>query len=170
MHKIQHPPPNKPEHNPHNWTPPKYGQTIQLAPLSDNLPILPVARIKRVQQIIGSLLYYAWAVDNTLLLTLNNIAAEQSQATTDTEKQIHKLLNYVATHHNASITYNASNMILKIHSDASYLSAKHSRSRAGRYFYMGKIVILSMHQYTLSAKLWKTYSHQQQKQKLAQFF
>ena len=124
MHKIQHPPPNKPEHNPHNWTPPKYGQTIQLAPLSDNLPILPVARIKRVQQIIGSLLYYARAVDNTILLTLNNIAAEQSQATTDTERQIHKLLNYVATHHNASITYKASDMILKIHSDANYLSAK----------------------------------------------
>ena len=97
-----------------------------------------MARIKRVQQIIGSLLYYARAVDNTILVTLNIVTAEQSQATTDTEKQIHKLLNYVATHHNASITYKASDMILKIHRDASYVSAKNSRSRAGGYFYMGK--------------------------------
>ena len=153
MHKMQHPLPNKPEHNPHNCTPSKYGQTIQLAPISNNLPILPVERIKRVQQISGSLIYYARAVDHTILLTLNNIAAEQSRATTDTEKQIHKLLNYVTTHNNASIIYKASDTILKIHSDASYLSASNSISRAGEYFNMGKIMILSMHQYTLSAKL-----------------
>ena len=48
LHKIQHPTPSKPEHNPHIWTPPEYGQTIQLAPLNMNLPVLPAPRIKRV--------------------------------------------------------------------------------------------------------------------------
>jgi hypothetical protein len=41
------------------------------------------------------------------------------------------------THPNAKICYLASDMILNIHSNASYLSALHACSRAGGYFFLG---------------------------------
>jgi hypothetical protein len=41
------------------------------------------------------------------------------------------LMDYLATHPDATIRYQASDMILAIHSDASYLSETESLSRAG---------------------------------------
>ncbi len=37
------------------------------------------------------------------------------------------------------ISYRASDIILNVHSDASYLSAPKAHSRAGRYFFFGSI-------------------------------
>ena len=98
LHKLQHKQPAKPEHNPHTWKPPKYGQKAQYVEPTPDLPILPPHRIKRVQQILGSLLYYARAVDHTILMTVNDLASQQSKANVQTEGKINKLLNYVATH------------------------------------------------------------------------
>ena len=39
----------------------------------------------------------------------------------------------------AKIRYKASDMVLNIHSDASYLSAPKARSRAGGYFFLGSV-------------------------------
>jgi hypothetical protein len=44
------------------------------------------------------------------------------------------MLDYLATHLDATIRYHASNMILNIHSDASYLSVSNARSRLGGLF------------------------------------
>ena len=93
-----------------------------------HLPTPHSGRIKQLQQIIGSLLYYARAVDHTILVTVNGIAAQQSKATTETEDKVTKLLNHVATSPNASLTYRQSDMNLVVHSDASYLSAHNARS------------------------------------------
>ena len=136
LHKLQHPVPTQPEHNPHAWKPPRYGEKAQYVEREQKLPILPPERIKRIQKIIGSLLYYARAVDSTILMTVNDIASQQSKATQATETKINQLLNYVATHPNASITYRKSDMKLVVHSDASYLSAPGARSRAGGYFFL----------------------------------
>ena len=38
------------------------------------------------------------------------------------EKRVSQLLDYLATHPDAKIRYHASDMVLNIHSDASYLS------------------------------------------------
>ena len=46
------------------------------------------------------------------------------------------LLDYVATHPDAVLTYSKSNMILAVHSDASYLTEPKARSRAGGHFFM----------------------------------
>ena len=43
---------------------------------------------------------------------------------------------YVATYPDAVITFKTSNMVLAIHSNASYLTEPRARSRAGGYFYM----------------------------------
>ena len=45
-----------------------------------------------------------------------------------------QFLDYVATQEEAVLTYNASDMNLAAHSDASYLSEPKARSRAGRHF------------------------------------
>jgi hypothetical protein len=48
-----------------------------------------------------------------------------------------QLLDYLATHPDATIRYHASNMILHIHSNASYLSVSNARSRHGDLFFLG---------------------------------
>jgi hypothetical protein len=47
------------------------------------------------------------------------------------------VLDYLATHPEAAIRYHASDMILHIHSDASYLSVFDARSRLGGLFFLG---------------------------------
>ena len=71
---------------------------------------------------MGTLLYYSIAVDPTMITALGSIAVQQSKGTEKTYTDTLWLLNYAATHLNAKIRYTASDMILHIHSDASYLS------------------------------------------------
>jgi hypothetical protein len=49
-----------------------------------------------------------------------------------------QLLDYLATHPDAAIRYHASDMILQIHSDTSYLSISNARSRLGGLFFLGQ--------------------------------
>jgi hypothetical protein len=60
-----------------------------------------------------------------------------STATTTTIKDVSHLLDYYSTHPEATIRYYASDMQLKIHSDASYLSEPKAKSIIGGYFYLG---------------------------------
>ncbi len=50
-----------------------------------------------------------------------------------------QLLDYLASNPNATIRYYASDMVLNIHSDASYLSKRKGRSRACGHFFLGKV-------------------------------
>jgi len=45
-------------------------------------------------------------------------------------------LDYAASHQDAVLTYNASNMILVVHSDTSYFSKSKARNQAGGHFFM----------------------------------
>ena len=47
-----------------------------------------------------------------------------------------QFLNYVAMQEKAILTFNASNMKLAVHSNASYLSKPKARSRAGGHFFL----------------------------------
>jgi hypothetical protein len=68
-------------------------------------------------------------------MALNDIATEQTVATEKTKTAAGQLLDYLATHPDAKIRFQASDMILHIHSDASYLSVSEARSRLGGLFY-----------------------------------
>ena len=68
-----------------------------------------------MQEIIGVLLYYARAIDCTMLPTLGSLAAAQSKATDTTAKACTKLLNYAATHPDAIVRYNKSGMVCLEH-------------------------------------------------------
>jgi hypothetical protein len=111
-----------------------YGKQPQLtAPISLS-PVLDAKRTKYIQEVIGVFLYYARAVDPTMFTTLKKLASRQASPTEELFNDVQHFLRYAASYPNAAITYHASNMILAIHSDASYLFE--SRSRVGGYHYL----------------------------------
>jgi hypothetical protein len=93
--------------------------------------------IKKVQKIVGSILYYAHAVDMTILMALSSIAVEQTGATEKTMSRCTQLLDYLSGNANATVRFHASDMILNRHSNASYLLEAKARSRACGHFFMG---------------------------------
>ena len=84
--------------------------------------------ITHLQEIIGTLLFLARAIDNTMLVALGTLAAEQIKGTTSTMDAVIQLLDYAASNPNPAIRYYKSDMILYCHSDASYLSEPQARS------------------------------------------
>ena len=86
---------------------------------------------KRIQEIIGALLYYARAFHNKLLLALSAIGDQQAAATEDTSDTIKQILDYVVTYPNDGIVYRASNMVLSYHSDVGFRNKSKGRSRSG---------------------------------------
>ena len=69
-------------------------------------------------------------MDCTILPAMSSIASTQANATEETEQRVKQLLDYLATLPNAKIRFYASNMVLNVHSDASYLSETDAKSRA----------------------------------------
>jgi hypothetical protein len=136
--RFQHTPPTRPQHSPHPWTKPEYGANIQYAESPDTTNNLPKKDITRIQEILGTLLYYAHAVDSTLLVAISSLSSEQTKGTIHTMKKITHLLNYCLTHPEATIRYNKSEMVLHIESDVSYLSESQMRSCAAGYFYLSQ--------------------------------
>jgi hypothetical protein len=71
-----------------------------------------------MQKVTGFVLYYARAVDPTVIIPLNDITTEQTKATEKTQAATNQLLDYLDTHPDTTIIYHASYMILHIHTDA----------------------------------------------------
>jgi hypothetical protein len=67
---------------------------------------------------------------------LSALASQQSNPIKRTMTLCKQFLDYVASQDEAVFTYKASNMVLAIHSDASYLSKPKARSRAGGHMFM----------------------------------
>ena len=136
LQRFQHTAPARPEHSPHAWNQPQYGAKIQYSAATDDTPFLDAANARHVQEVLGTLLFYARAVDLTMLKAIGTLATQQSKPTEATMKGIVKLLNYVAAHPDAQIQYRASDMVLWIDSDASYLSESKSRSTCAGYHFL----------------------------------
>jgi len=79
--RFNYKPPARPQHSPHTAPPRLFGQAAQNPVEHDPKPILPPDRIKHIQQIIGTIMYYARTADLTTLVALSSIASEQTQAT-----------------------------------------------------------------------------------------
>ena len=71
-----------------------------------------------------------------MLKALNSLALTQANATKDTAKGVVQLLNYAATNPDAEVRFIASDMVLHVDSDASYLSEPKARSTVGGYHYL----------------------------------
>ena len=89
---------------------------------------------KILQKTVEKFLYYAGAIDPTMLMVLKSLAVVQTNPTIKTAKQITQFLNYSATHPDAVIEYRRSGMILHINLDTSYISEPEAQIRAGGYF------------------------------------
>jgi hypothetical protein len=132
--KFQHNAPQKPQYSPHRAPPKKYGTAAHDPIPPDTTPKIDAPRIKIIQQVIGGVLYYTRAVDMTVLPALSTVASDQASATENTEAHVQQLLDYLATHPHATVRYHKSDMILNIHSDASYLSETKAQSCVAGYF------------------------------------
>jgi hypothetical protein len=104
------------------------------------LPLLDQQGKKFIQQVCIKFLFLGRAVDPTLLCPISAIAFQSSNPTVDTLQHTKQLLDYITTQDDAVLTYNASDMVLAIHSDASYLSEPGARSRAGGHFFLSSNV------------------------------
>jgi hypothetical protein len=71
-----------------------------------------------------------------MLTALDSIATQQANPTENTMIKVKQFLDYAFTHPDPIITYQASDMVLAAHSDASYLSEANSCSQAGGHFFM----------------------------------
>ena len=71
-----------------------------------------------------------------MLVTLSTLASQQANPTEKTMELTKWFLDYAATHPNPILTYRKSDMVLAVHSDASYLSESKARSRAGGHFFL----------------------------------
>ena len=98
IQRFTHPIPKKPQAAPSKWTAPNYGASVQYAEPEDETNHLDKSGITRLQEIIGVLLYYARAVDNTMLVSLGiMLASAQTQGTEATMDAATLLLNYAAS-------------------------------------------------------------------------
>jgi hypothetical protein len=75
-------------------------------------------------------------VDGGLLPALSSLASQEANPTEKTMELSKQFLDYMATEEDAILTYRTSNMVLAIHSDASYLSKPKSCSHAGGHMFM----------------------------------
>jgi hypothetical protein len=89
--KFKHLHPTKARLLPHKCLPIFYGAKTQLTPEANTSELLDEPRKRRIQEIVGLLLYYARAVDNKLLVALSAIVAQQSCATATTKQAVHLL-------------------------------------------------------------------------------
>ena len=120
LRRFEHQPPNRAQHSPYKCTIPQYGAKTQLTQPADTTHPLHKKDTKRLQEIVGTLLYYGRAVDSTMLVALGTLASAQTIGTQATKRAAHQLLDYCFTHPDATVRFHASGMVLTIHSDASY--------------------------------------------------
>jgi hypothetical protein len=133
---FQHTPPRIPQHQPYPHVKPTYNAKAQYTEDIDTSPPLDKKGKKYIQEVIGTFLYYARCVDSIMLPALGPLATQQANPMQNTKKLVHQFLNYATTHPDAIITYQASDMVLASHSNASYLSETNACSRAGGHFFM----------------------------------
>ena len=67
---------------PHVWTAPQYGSSQpQLTTPIDSSPLLSAPDKTRLQEIVGSLLYFSLCIDSTILDTLGSIRTNIANGT-----------------------------------------------------------------------------------------
>ena len=78
LKKLGNPFQSKLQHSPHRWIPKIYGQKVHLIPPEDHSGILSPLETTKIQRIVGSFLYYARALANTIQTTVNELSVSQA--------------------------------------------------------------------------------------------
>ena len=83
--RYAHPTPLKPQHCPYSSNPISYSKDNQAPTPTDDIPLLDKGGKKCIKNIVGSFLYYARAVNLTILMALSVIATQQLAPTVNTK-------------------------------------------------------------------------------------
>ena len=134
--RFKHPTPASPQNQPYPHIKPNYGAKTQHTAPEDTSPPLDKAGKKFIQEVCGTFLFLARGIDGGILPALSALASQQAQPTENTMKLGKLFLDYMASQEEPILTYKASDMVLAVHSDASYLSEPKARSRAGGHMFM----------------------------------
>ncbi len=81
-------------------------------------------------------IFLARAVDGRLLPALSSLVSQQANPTETTIGLCKQFLDFMSTQEDGVLTYQASDMVLAIHSNELYLSEPKSHSHAGGHMYM----------------------------------
>jgi hypothetical protein len=90
---FDYPHPDKPQDQPHPHAPPNYGAKVQFTKPEDASPKLNKADKKFVMQVTGTFLFYACAINGTMLTTLSALALEQANPTEHTMQKCKQFLD-----------------------------------------------------------------------------
>eukprot|EP00804_Cyclotella_cryptica_P009080 CCRYP_003165-RA/>CCRYP_003165-RA protein AED:0.11 eAED:0.04 QI:0/-1/0/1/-1/1/1/0/287 len=102
--RFHHPKPAKPQHQPYLSAPHTYGSKQQLCATADPAPAMGKHQKMFVQEVIGVFLYYARAVDCTMLTALGSLATQQANRTTTTLDRVYQFLDYALSHPNVGVS------------------------------------------------------------------
>ena len=83
--KYGHLTPNKPQYSPFKNRPINYGARQYMVQPKDTSPCLDDKGIRRVQGIVGALLYVGRSASNKIIVLLSTIGAKQAAATVETQ-------------------------------------------------------------------------------------
>jgi hypothetical protein len=97
---------------PAQYTAPNYAHPGAQKATMDDSPLASESDKKTLQSVVGTLLYYARAVDPSICTAVHQLGSVQSKPTENDMRKMDRLLQYVSTHPNNGIRYYASNMIL----------------------------------------------------------
>jgi hypothetical protein len=128
--RYKHPHPEKP----YSPTPIKYGKNSQ-----DTIPSDTTPRLNKAGKNAYNKLLAASSTTPVPLILLSSWRSWPLLPNKVHSLNKHVIVDYMATHPDAKICYQASDMVFNVHSDASYLSAPNARSCAGGYFFLGSI-------------------------------
>jgi hypothetical protein len=131
------------QHLPYPHVEPKYGAKQQFAEYDKSEPVGNKEKT-RIQKITRKFLWYGREVNGTILTPLSAIAAKQSKPTVNTAQRSQQIMDYLATQEPAVLTYCKSDMVLAVHSNASYLNEEEARSRAGGHHFLSENVPLPL--------------------------
>jgi hypothetical protein len=129
--------PTKRQHSPYPHVEPKYGAKQQFVEYDESEPAGDDEK-KHIQKVNGKFIWYGRGVDGTILTPLSAIAAKQSNPTVHTMQQSQQLLDYLVMQEPAVLTYCKIEMVLAVHSNASYLNEEEARSRAGGHHFLSE--------------------------------
>ncbi len=130
-------------HTPSVYIQPNYKTARAQTATVDTSPLASPAQTHELQVVIGTLLYYARAVDPSILTVVHTLGSVQARPTLNDMRKMERLLQYVSAHQNHGVRFHASSMQLQIQSDASYLCRPNARSVLGGFHYLGSIELIN---------------------------
>ena len=129
--------PPRPSRSPSYYSGFTPGKSSHLPTTEDESPLLDDAGKQFVQQVAGTFLHYARAIDYTMLPATVALTNQMSAPREKTRKDANKLLSYAVKYPNNQLVFHACDMVYYINSDASHLSLSKSGSQAGGVHYSG---------------------------------